>query len=79
MSWYAFTAYKLGRGWNFSSKYGRVTIIFMVIGAFVASLALGSSYWQHVTSEFGSAHSGLWKVCILNKCDLFIHLDLYGV
>ena len=48
------------------------------VGFLMHMASMISPYWEFAQNESGSSHSGLWKVCIFEKCGFFIYHNLWG-
>ena len=66
-------------GLKSASVCARVAALLMLFALATNLTAAVSPYWMEAHNELGSSHSGLFRVCILGKCDDFIRHSLKGI
>ena len=65
-------------GLKSASVCARVAALLMIVAFITSIVAVASPYWMEAHNELGSAHSGLFHICLLGNCDEFIHHKLKG-
>ena len=57
---------------------GRWSAVFQVAGLLITIVAFSSPYWEDWPDEYGDLYSGLWTVCVFNKCGSLLERDIKG-